>query len=217
MEKTYSAIIFDLDGTLLDTLEDLQKSVNTAMKVCGFPEHSLEEIRNFVGNGLQRLMELSVPNGKENPQFEKALQAFKEDYQIHCNDKTKAYHGVIPLLKKLKEHHIKMAIVSNKPDFGVKKLQEIYFKGLVEAAIGQRESLKRKPAPDMVLEALKELKTEKEKTIYIGDSEVDLATARNAGLSCISVAWGFRSKEFLEQQGATKIVLSVEELEKILL
>lgn len=216
-KKRYTTIVFDLDGTLLNTLEDLQGSVNAAMRLCGFPEHTLEEIRCFVGNGIQRLMELSVPEGKKNPQFDKALRAFQEDYKIHCNDKTKPYQGVIPLIKTLQQHNIKMAIVSNKADFGVKRLQEIYFQGLVTTAIGQREQLKRKPAPDMVLEALKELGAKREESVYIGDSEVDLATAENAGLPCISVTWGFRGEEFLKEHGAKQLVSSVEELEKLLL
>lgn len=207
MEKKYSAIIFDLDGTLLNTLEDLQDSVNAAMELCGFPIHSLEEIRHFVGNGIQRLLELSVPDGQKNPQFEKALKAFKEHYNLHCNDKTTLYPDVIPLLEKLKEHKIKMAIVSNKADFGVKKLQEIYFHGLIATAIGQREQIKRKPAPDMVLEALRELGAKAEEAVYIGDSEVDLATAGNAGLPCISVAWGFRGREFYNSRGQRKLYL----------
>lgn len=217
MDRKYSTIIFDLDGTLLNTLEDLQGSVNAAMQACNFPSHSLEEIRNFVGNGIERLLELSVPDGKKNPKFEKAFQVFKDDYKTHCNDKTKSYPGVVSLIKKLQQHHIKMAIVSNKADFGVKKLQEIYFHGLITTAIGQREQLRRKPANDMVLEALKELGAEKEEAVYIGDSEVDLETAKNAELPCISVTWGFRDKEFLEEHGAKQIVSSIEELEKILL
>lgn len=217
VSRQYSTVVFDLDGTLLDTLEDLQGSVNIAMQLCGFPSHTLEEIRNFVGNGILRLLELSVPEGKNNPKFNQALSAFQEDYKIHCNDKTKPYPGIIPLLEKLKADHIKMAIVSNKADFGVKRLQEIYFQNLVVTAIGQREPLKRKPAPDMVFEALKELGSNREETVYVGDSEVDLLTARNAGLPCISVTWGFRSREFLEKQGAKQMISSTKELEHILL
>lgn len=217
MRKKYSAVVFDLDGTLLDTLEDLQGSVNYAMRLCGFPEHSLEEIGSFVGNGIQRLLELSIPEGEKNPQFDRAFAAFKEDYSVHCNDKTKPYDGILPFIKKLKENKIKMAVVSNKADFGVKRLREIYFKHMITVAIGQKENVRKKPAPDMVLEALKALKAKKETAVYIGDSEVDLATARNTGLPCISVTWGFRKREFLEKQGAECLVSSVEELEKILL
>lgn len=213
----YTTVIFDLDGTLLNTLEDLQGSVNHAMRACGFPEHSLEEVRNFVGNGILRLLELCVPGGKENPEFERAFEEFKADYAIHCNDKTRPYEGVIGLMKTLKAHGIKMAIVSNKADFAVKTLEEIYFQGIVDTAIGQREDLQRKPAPDMVLAALKELGAEKENAVYIGDSDVDLATAGNTGIPCISVAWGFRDREFLKECGAECIVESTEELEKLLL
>lgn len=213
----YTTVIFDLDGTLLNTLEDLQGSVNHAMCACGFPEHSLEEVRKFVGNGILRLLELCVPGGKENPEFERAFEEFKADYAIHCNDKTRPYEGVIGLMKTLKAHGIKMAIVSNKADFAVKTLAEIYFQGIVDTAIGQREDLQRKPAPDMVLAALKELGEEKENAVYIGDSDVDIATAGNTGIPCISVAWGFRDREFLKECGAECIVESAEELEKLLL
>jgi phosphoglycolate phosphatase len=217
MTKKYTTVIFDMDGTLLNTLEDLQSSVNHAMRSCGFPEHSLENIRKFVGNGIERLLELAVPDGKDNPKFSQAFEAFKADYAIHCNDKTKPYDGVLELMKVLKEHQIKMAIVSNKADFGVQKLLEIYFGEVVDVAIGQRENLRKKPEPDMVWEALKELGANKDEAVYIGDSEVDLATARNSGLPCISVEWGFRDRGFLEKEGAECIVGSAKELEKLLL
>jgi phosphoglycolate phosphatase len=217
MTKKYTTVIFDMDGTLLNTLEDLQSSVNHAMRSCSFPEHSLENIRKFVGNGMERLLELAVPDGKENPKFSQAFEAFKADYAIHCNDKTRPYDGVLELMRALKEHGIKMAIVSNKADFGVQKLLEIYFGEVVTVAIGQRENLRKKPAPDMVWEALKELGAEKEEAVYVGDSEVDLATAGNSGLPCISVAWGFRDRSFLEKEGAEIIVSSAKELEKLLL
>ncbi len=213
----YTTVVFDLDGTLLNTLEDLQGSVNHAMRACGFPEHSLEEVRSFVGNGIVRLLELCVPDGKENPQFEQALEEFKADYAIHCNDKTAPYQGILNLMKKLKAHGVKIAVVSNKADFAVKTLAEIYFQKIADTAIGQREGLQRKPASDMVCAALKELGTGKETAVYIGDSDVDLATAENTGIPCISVAWGFRSREFLKKCGAKCIVDSVEELEKLLL
>jgi phosphoglycolate phosphatase len=217
MTKKYTTVIFDMDGTLLNTLEDLQSSVNHAMRSCGFPEHPLENIRKFVGNGIERLLELAVPDGKENPKFSQAFEDFKEDYAIHCNDKTRPYDGVLELMRVLKEHGIKMAIVSNKADFGVQKLLEIYFGEVVTVAIGQRDNLRKKPAPDMVWEALKELGSEKEEAVYIGDSEVDLATAGNSGLPCISVEWGFRDRSFLEKEGAECIVSSAKELEKLLL
>jgi len=217
MTEKYSAVVFDLDGTLLDTLEDLQGSVNYAMRLCGFPEHSLEDIRRFVGNGIRNLLERSVPDGAQNPLFEKAMEAFRQHYAIHCNDKTKPYPSVIPLMKKLKEHGIKIGIVSNKADFGVKTLTDIYFKGIADAVVGQRDGIEKKPAPDMVLLALKEMGADREKTVYIGDSEVDLATAHNTGLPCISVSWGFRTAEFIREQGAQVIVATPQELEQMLL
>lgn len=217
MKRKYTAVIFDLDGTLLDTLEDLRESVNYGMRQCGFPEHSLEEIRKFVGNGIVRLLELSVPDGKGNPQFNRAFEAFKEHYGIHCNDTTKPYDGVIELMKELKKQGIKIAIVSNKADFAVKKLVEIYFGEIVAVAVGQKEGMKKKPAPDMVLRALKELGVDREGAVYVGDSEVDLATARNTELPCISVSWGFRGREFLEKQGAERIVDNTRQLERLLI
>lgn len=213
----YTTVIFDLDGTLLNTLEDLQTSVNHAMRICGFPEHSIENIRAFVGNGMLRLLELCVPDGKQNQKFERAFQEFKKDYALHCNDKTAPYDGVIDLMRKLKQSGIRMAIVSNKDDAAVKTLADIYFEGMVDAAIGQRKDLQKKPAPDMVLAALKELGVNKQDAVYIGDSDVDLATARNTGLPCISVEWGFRDRKCLEECGAECIVKNTEELADLLL
>ncbi len=213
----YTTVIFDLDGTLLNTLEDLQGSVNRAMLLHGFPERSLEEVRQFVGNGIRRLLERCVPDGSQNPAFEQALEDFKTDYGIHCNDKTRPYPGILSMLEAFKAQGMKMAIVSNKADFAVKKLCSIYFDGLIPAAVGQSEELRKKPAPDMVEQALKELGAEKETAVYVGDSEVDLLTAKNSGLFCISADWGFRSREFLKAQGAETFVSSAEELEKMLL
>ena len=194
-------IIFDLDGTLLDTLEDLTSSVNYALQKCGMPLHTIEEIKNFVGNGVRVLMVKSVPCGEQNPRFEEAFSIFKEHYAIHCNDKTKAYDGVTGLLEELKSKGYALAIVSNKIDSAVQELKEKYFSA-VTVAIGDREGIKRKPEPDSVLLALKELGKTRSSAIYVGDSEVDLKTAENSQLACISVLWGFRDKEFLLQHNA---------------
>lgn len=198
---TIDTVIFDLDGTLLYTLEDLTDAVNYALRVCGLPPRSIDEIRMFVGNGIKKLMMRVMPEGEENPLFEKAFEAFKTYYALHCNDKTRAYDGVQALLRELKNAGYALAIVSNKVDSAVKALRDMYFQD-VTVAIGDREGMRRKPAPDSVLLALQELGKEKEHAVYVGDSDVDLQTARNAGLPCISVLWGFRDREFLTAQGA---------------
>ena len=210
--KKYEAVIFDLDGTLLNTLEDLMDSVNYALRVCGMPERSYEEIRHFVGNGIERLLELAVPNGSDNPQFERTLTLFKEYYGAHCNDKTDLYPGVRELLDALKQEGFLMAIVSNKYYEGVQVLKQQYFKDYLQVAIGERDGIRKKPAPDTVLAALKELKVPKEKAVYIGDSEVDIATAANTGMDCITVGWGFRTRAEQEAAGGKVFVKSPMEI-----
>jgi len=196
-------VIFDMDGTILDTLEDLKDAVNHVMKAHGYPEHSLDAIRSFVGNGVAVLMEKATPGGLNNRDFDILLSEFKEYYGAHSNDKTCAYDGILPLMDTLKKNGIKMAIVSNKPDFAVKDLNRMYFGEYIDVAIGDCADLKRKPAPDLVLKALKELSSVKDNSVYIGDSEVDYATACNSGLPCISVLWGFREEDYLRSVGAT--------------
>lgn len=195
-------IIFDLDGTLLDTLEDLMDSVNYAMEKYGFPLHTIEEIRSFVGNGAPKLIERSIPQGKENPSYDAVLAAFKEHYAAHCEDKTNPYAGIMELLAKLKDKGYRMAVVSNKFDGAVKRLCEKYFGGYLEAAIGESADVKRKPAPDTVYRALRELSCDNSRAVYVGDSEVDIQTAKNASLPCISVTWGFRTVGQLKAAGA---------------
>lgn len=195
-------VIFDLDGTLLNTLEDLTDSVNYAMEKFGFPVHTIEEIRSFVGNGATKLIERSIPKGTENPSYEAVLAAFKEHYAAHCEDKTKPYEGIMELLAQLKEKGYRMAVVSNKFDGAVKRLCRKYFGSYLEAAIGESADVKRKPAPDTVYRALQELSCDGSRAVYVGDSEVDIQTARNASLPCISVTWGFRTEEQLKAAGA---------------
>lgn len=202
--RKYDTVIFDLDGTLLDTLEDLADAVNYALRAYHMPGRTLDEVRRFVGNGVRRLMELAVPDGSANPLFEEVFAKFKEYYGAHCNDKTKAYDGVPALLKELKDEGYALAIVSNKLDSAVKELSEIYFEGVVKVAIGERAGIAKKPAPDTVYEALKELGMPGESAVYVGDSEVDVMTAENAGLPCISVLWGFREEAFLRENGAKR-------------
>ena len=206
MKKKYEGVIFDLDGTLLNTLEDLKNSVNYALCCCGMPERSYEEIRHFVGNGVKRLMELAVPDGFENPEFERAFALFKEHYGAHCNDLTDLYPGIRELLETLKKEGFQMAIVSNKYYEGVQALKEQYFKDYLDIAIGEKEGIRKKPAPDTVLAALKELELPMEKAVYVGDSEVDIATAANTGMDCITVGWGFRTRAEQEEAGAKVFV-----------
>lgn len=214
--RKYDTVIFDLDGTLLDTLEDLTDAVNYALREFDMPECTIDEVRRFVGNGVRRLMELAVPDGFTNPAFEDVFAKFKEYYGVHCNDKTKAYDGVLPLLKELKGEGFALAIVSNKLDSAVKELAEIYFEGVVKVAIGEKTGVAKKPAPDTVYEALRELGMPKERAVYVGDSEVDVMTAKNAGLPCISVLWGFRDEAFLKQQGAERFAHTPAEVRNFL-
>lgn len=204
MEKfRYKTVIFDMDGTVLDTLEDLTDTVNYALGKFDLPLRSLEEVRMFLGNGIKALMQSVVPDGEKNPLYSQVFDAFKDYYKEHCNDKTHAYEGIPELMELLNKEGIKMAIVSNKVQSAVTDLNERYFKGLTEVAIGETHGIARKPAPDMVFKAMEILGADAETTVYVGDSEVDYNTAKNSGLDCISVLWGFRTKEFLEKIGAT--------------
>ncbi len=212
----YKAVIFDLDGTLLNTLEDLRDSVNYALNKYGMPERSLEEIRRFVGNGVERLMVLAVPEGKENPLFNQAFSDFKAHYLIHCNDKTGPYDGIMELLARLSEEGYLLAIVSNKYMNAVQELKDMYFGDYVKVAIGEQTGIRKKPAPDTVLEAMRELNVAKEDCIYVGDSEVDIQTARNTGIPCISVAWGFRTRQEQEEAGGNIFVSDPMEIPDLL-
>ena len=199
----YKAIIFDLDGTLTDTLEDLFLSVNHALRSCSLPERSLDEVRKFVGNGVRKLIERSVPEGTKSTVLEKCFEAFRAHYVIHCQDHTCLYPGIATLLMTLHARGYRMAVVSNKLQTGVDELARTFFKGVIDVAIGEQQGIPRKPEPDMVEAALRQLCVSKEEAIYVGDSDVDLQTASNAGLPCISVLWGFRSRDFLVAHGAT--------------
>ena len=200
--------IFDLDGTLLNTLEDLSSSVNHAMEQCHYPTHSIEKVREMVGNGVRRLIERAVPEGTSADDTQRALSIFQEYYLAHNEDKTQPYDGIIPMLKELKKRGYKIAVVSNKFDKATKALCKKYFPGLIDVAIGENESqgIRKKPHPDMVSLALRQLLSSAGEAIYIGDSEVDIATAQNSGLHCISVLWGFRTKSFLLGNGAKILV-----------
>jgi len=208
----YRAVIFDLDGTLLNTLEDLKDGVNYALAANGFPERSLEEIRTFVGNGIGKLIERAVPNGTDEETRTEVLRQFRSYYTEHCRIKTHPYDGVMELMEYLKGHGFLVAIVSNKNDAAVKELAKHYFTDFVEVAIGERAGIQQKPAPDSVFEAMRLLGVTKAETVYIGDSEVDRATAVNAGLDCISVTWGFRDELTLRNLKPEYLIHKPEEV-----
>lgn len=202
----YNTYIFDLDGTLLSTLGDLAASCNYALRTNGMPERTIDEVRVFVGNGVKKLMERAVPNGEDNPAFEKTYSDFRKHYMEHNLDTTKPYDGVMDLLKELNSRGKKVAVVSNKFYAATQELCRHFFGNLVQVAIGEREDIRKKPAPDTVIEAMRQLGVTTEGTVYIGDSDVDIETARNSGMPCISVLWGFRDRDFLLQHGATTLV-----------
>ncbi len=210
--EEYQTYIFDLDGTLLYTLDDLQTSVNHALRAFGMPERTLDEVRRFVGNGVRNLMEQAVPGGDSNPQFEEVFATFRAHYTEHSLDTTRPYDGVLDVLKELKNRGKRIAVVSNKFYAATQELCRHFFGDCVEVAIGEREDIRRKPAPDTVFEALRQLGVSADGAVYIGDSDVDLATARNSGLPCISVLWGFRDREFLKEHGATTFVETPNEI-----
>ena len=211
-----NTVIWDMDGTVLNTLEDLQNSVNYALVSYGFKPYKPQEIKAMLGNGIKVLMELAVPDGLNNPRFDDCFETFKEYYQQHMNDKTKPYDGIEKVMARLRQKGWKQAIVSNKIDNAVQELTAAYYP-FVDLALGEQEGLKRKPCPDMVLTALKRLKATKEEAVYVGDSEVDLATAKNSGLDCICVSWGFRDRQSLQAIGAPSIVDEPEQLLEALL
>lgn len=191
------SILFDLDGTLLDTLDDLANSVNYALRTHHLPERSHTEIRSFLGNGIRNLMLDAVGRGMSDEAFEPVFQTFRTYYVEHCLDKSKPFAGIIDLLKALQQRGITMAVVSNKLHPTVVELNERFFKDYITSAVGESATVRRKPNPDAVLAALSELGCSKDEAVYVGDSEVDLHTAQNAGMQCMLVLWGFRDEDFL--------------------
>lgn len=208
----YQTAVFDLDGTLLDTLEDLYLATNAALERHSLPRRSRDEVRLFVGNGVEMLIRRAVPAGTDEETILAVLADFKTTYAAICEDHTKPYDGILDMLAALRERGIRVAVVSNKFDAATKKLCEKYFGDLVEVAIGERAGVRKKPAPDTVYEALKELGVTAEGAVYIGDSDVDIQTARNCGMECISVTWGLRDEEFLIGNGAKALVDTPEKL-----
>lgn len=208
----YSLAVFDLDGTLLDTLDDLYLSVNYALKKHGFPERSRDEVRHFIGNGVKKLMERATPDGTDEKTNEVCLKSFREHYLEHMSDNTSPFVGVPSMLEEIKNHGIKIAVVSNKLHEAVKQLCDDYFPYLIDEAIGVSDEKERKPSPINVVKAMKEFSCGTEQTIYIGDSEVDVETAHNASLKCIGVTWGFRDRDVLEKSGCDFIAESTTEV-----
>ncbi len=198
----YKAVIFDMDGTVLNTIEDITDSLNYVLEKHGFPLRSVEEVRHFVGNGAKQLICKVMDGGEQHPLFDDILREYTAYYQDHCNIKTGPYNNILKLLKELKLRGYRIAIVSNKPMGAVKELNDIYFKDYVSVAIGVTDKLRRKPYPDECIAAMESMGVEKEDCIYVGDSEVDHMTAANTGIKCISCLWGFRTKDELLAAGA---------------
>lgn len=216
-------IIWDLDGTLMDSLTDLKNSTNYALSQCGMPTRSYDEVRQFVGNGVHKLIERAVGDNCSADDVERCFAVFKQHYMVHCKDNTKPYDGIIEVISQLHDKGCRQAIVSNKLQGGVTELHNEWFRGIIDVAIGETPGVQRKPAPDMVNKAIDGLKKMFSidadahiTAVYIGDSDVDLATAHNAGLPCISVLWGFRSKEFLLSHGATIFAEKPQDILKVL-
>lgn len=208
----YKAVIFDMDGTILNTLEDLKNATNYSLRQFGMPERSLEEVRMFVGNGIRKLVERAVPAGTPKEKIDQILDVFLEYYEIHSADNTSPYPGILELVEKLKKSGIKTAVSTNKADVPAQELGREYFNGIFDLIVGQQDGLKVKPAPDSVNKILSILDIQKKDAIYIGDSDVDVQTAKNSGLNFIGVSWGFRGREFLEKNGAKNIVDNANEI-----
>jgi phosphoglycolate phosphatase len=210
----YNTYIFDLDGTLLDTLTDLAASCNYALRTHGMPEHSIDDVRRFVGNGVRKLMERAIPEGEANPDFEATFATFREHYMHHSLDTTKPYPEIMETLAELKACGCRLAVVSNKMMAATVELCKHFFPDTIEVAIGENEAegICKKPAPDTVYAALRKLGVSKDDAVYVGDSDVDIQTAANSGLPCISVLWGFRDRDFLIQHGAKTFISAPSEL-----
>lgn len=208
----YKAVIFDMDGTILNTLEDLKNATNYSLRQFGMPERSLEEVRMFVGNGIRKLVERAVPAGTSEEKIAQVFDVFLEYYEIHSADNTSPYPGILELVEKLKKSGIKTAVSTNKADVPAQELGREYFNRIFDLIVGQQDGLKVKPAPDSVNKILSILDIQKKDAIYIGDSDVDVQTAKNSGLDFIGVSWGFRGREFLKKNGAKNIVDNANEI-----
>ena len=217
MIRKYELAVFDMDGTILYTLDDICNGVNETLVRHGLPRRDIDSIRRNIGHGIRHEIESSVPEGTDESVIDAVFHDFHAWYEVHCNDNTRPYEGIVELLQSLKEEGIRCAVVSNKADYAVKALSDIHFRGLMEASVGEMEGIARKPAPDEVDEVLRLIGVDRKKAVYIGDSEVDIETARNAGMDCIAVSWGYRDRWMLEASGAKVIADNVEQLKHLLL
>lgn len=213
----YRLLLFDMDGTILNTLTDLTDSLNRALALCGLPPHSEKAVRSFVGDGIPKLVERGVPAGSDEEIVKAVLAAFHADYSRHCADRTQPYPGIPELLRRLRAAGYTLAVLSNKADYAVAELCRRYFPSLFDLAIGQREGVPKKPHPAGVERALRETGCPPNEAVLIGDSDVDVQTAKNARIDCFAVEWGFRDRPVLEAAGADRIFSSVAALEQALL
>lgn len=213
----YELAIFDLDGTILNTLDDLADSLNHVLAEHGFPQHTADEVRMMVGNGIFNLITRALPDKTEQTTVETVYNDFNKYYKLHSADKTKPYEGIIEMLEQLKSSGVKLAVVSNKADYAVQDLCDKYFCGIFDAVAGEKAGVPKKPAPDAVNNILVKLGIERKKSVYIGDSDVDLQTAENSEMDCIAVNWGFREEKLLREKGADCIVSSPNEIVKIII
>ena len=208
----YNAVIFDLDGTILSTLEDLSDSVNFALRNNSLPERTIDEVRCFVGNGIRLLIERAVPKNCDLSVVDSVFSDFKSHYKTNCTNKTMPYDGIMDMLNSLKSKGIKLGVLSNKADFAVQDLCERYFYNIFDGVLGEVENTPKKPAPDGVYNVMKRMGVVNPKCVYVGDSDVDVLTAKNANLDCIAVSWGFRDVDNLKNAGAEVIVSTPKEL-----
>ena len=212
----YDTAIFDLDGTLLNTLDDLAASTNHALALHKLPPRSTGEVRQFVGNGIMNLIRRAVPGGSSVELVEQVYASFNEHYAAHSLERTAPYPGILEVVDKIRGRGMRCCVVSNKGDYAVRPLVEHFFPGRFEVAVGERADIRRKPAPDTVLACMRELETPAERCVYVGDSEVDVACAANAGIDCVVVTWGFRDEEYVRSQGGTTFARTMDELGRLL-
>ncbi|NLY71910.1 MAG: HAD family hydrolase [Clostridiales bacterium] len=213
----FDTVIFDLDGTLVDSLGDLVQSVNIVLRSRDYPLRTVEEVKRFIGDGYRLLMKRSLPAGTEDEEIDRCTRLFEENYFKDMIGNTKPYDGIIEILKELKKREIKIGVVSNKKDDATKEICRYFFAPYIDIAVGDNPKRNKKPAPDNVYEVMSKLKSSKDKTIYVGDSDIDVKTAKNAGLYCVAVSWGYRPKEVLIKENPDLIIDKPSEILSLLL
>ena len=212
----YQAVLYDMDGTVLDTLDDLADAVNHSLEQFGLPRVSRDHVRANLGNGAANLVRQSVPAGSDEALVARLIAYYRDYYDAHCRIRTRPYDGILPLMERMRAAGVKQAIISNKPDPAVRELAEHFFPGLLETAVGESATVRRKPNPDAVLAAVEQMGLTRADCVYVGDTEVDIQTGQNAGMDVIAVAWGFRDEDQLIAAGAKELVHDAEQLEKAL-